>query len=143
MSTEPCDRFTRFVSSTDYKFTTVETTDDVKVLRVTGLAYKNLVKICDHYRVCGSTKKESLVEVSSAIIDPYYEKMKQDAQRTSPLSWHKPWMRQLDEPHLRFAAKSVYTCCEMHWRIVDMRKCLVTQIDEPGSSHKKSKRHNK
>ena len=52
-------------------------------------------------------------------------------------------MRQLDEPHLRFAAKSVYTCYEMHMRIIDMRKCLVTQIDEPGSSHKQSKRHKK
>ena len=53
------------------------------------------------------------------------------------------WMRQLYEPHLRFAAKSVYTCYEMHRWIVDMRKFLVTKIDEPGSSHKQSKRHKK
>ena len=52
-------------------------------------------------------------------------------------------MRQLDEPHLRFVAKSVYTCYEMHRRIVDMRKCLVTLIYKPGSSHKQSKRHKK
>ena len=52
-------------------------------------------------------------------------------------------MRQLDEPHLRIAAKSVYTCYEMHRWIVDMRKCLVTQIDEPGSSHKHSKQRHK
>ena len=45
-------------------------------------------------------------------------------------------MWQLDEPHLRFVAKSVYTCYEMHRQIVDMRKCLVTQIDGPESSHK-------
>ena len=80
MATEPCDRFTRFVNSIDYKFATVETTDDVNALRVTGLAYKNLVEICDHYRVWGSTKKYSPVKLASAIIDPYYEKMKQDAQ---------------------------------------------------------------
>ena len=43
----------------------------------------------------------------------------------------------------RFAAKIMDTCYEMHRRIVDMRKCLVTQIDEPGSSHKQSKRHKK
>jgi hypothetical protein len=30
MATEPCDRFTRFVNSTDYKFAMMETTDDVK-----------------------------------------------------------------------------------------------------------------
>ena len=55
-------------------------------------------------------------------------------------------MRQLDEPHLRFAAKSVYTCYEMQMQIVDMRKCLVTKINEAGSSHKQSssgKRHKK
>jgi len=56
------------------------------VLRVTGLACKNLVEIREHYRVWGSTKKDSLVELASAIIDPYYEKMKQDAQRTCPVS---------------------------------------------------------
>ena len=64
-----------FVNNTDYKFAMVETTDDVKALRVTGLACKNLVEIREHYRVWGSTKKDSLVELASAIIDPYYEKM--------------------------------------------------------------------
>ena len=121
----------------------VDTKDDVKALSVMGLAFKNLVEIRDHYTVWGSTKKDSLVELASAIIDPYYEKMKQDAQRTNPLSWHRAWMRQLDEPHLRFTAKSMYTCYEMHRRIVDMRKCLITQIDEPRSSHKQSKHHKK
>ena len=87
MATEPCDRFNRFVNSTDYKFAMVDTKDDVNALSVTGLACKNLVEIHDHYRVWGSTKQDSLVELASAIIDPYYEKMKQDAQRTSPLSW--------------------------------------------------------
>ena len=52
-------------------------------------------------------------------------------------------MWRLDEPHLWFAAKIVYTCYEMHRWIVDMRKCLITKIDEPGSSHKQSKRHKK
>ena len=35
-------------------------------------------------------------------------------------------------------AKSMYTCYDMHRWIVDMRKCLVTEIDEAGSSHKQS-----
>ena len=87
--------------------------------------------------------KNSLVELASSIVDPYYENMKQDANRTRPVSWHGAWMRQLDEPHLRFAAKSVYTCYEMHRQIIDMRKCLVTQIDKAESSHKESKCHKK
>ena len=142
MAREPCDRFNRFVNSIDYKFAMVETTDDVNAPSVMGLANKNLVEICDHYSVWGSMK-DSLVELTSAIINPYHEKMKQDAQRTSAVSWHRAWVRRLDEPHLRFAAKSLYTCYAMHTWIIDMRKCLVTQIDEPGSSHKQSKRHKK
>ena len=51
MVTEPCDRFNRFVNSTDYKFATVETKNDVNVLSVMGLAYKNLLKIHEHYKV--------------------------------------------------------------------------------------------
>ena len=51
MATDPCDRFNRFVNITNYKFATVETTNDVKALSVTGLACKNLVEIRDHYRV--------------------------------------------------------------------------------------------
>ena len=83
---EPCDHFNRFVNSTDYKFATVDTKDDVKALSVMGLACKNLVEIRDHYMVWGSTKKDSLVELASAIIDPYYEKMKQYANRTRLVS---------------------------------------------------------
>lgn len=143
MATEPSDRFARFVNIADYKFATMETTDDVKALRVTGKACKNLVEICEHYRIWGSTKKDSLVKIALAIIDPHYEKMKQEANRTRLVSWQGAWIRQLDEPHLMLAAKSMYTCYEMHRRIVDMRKCLVTQIDEAGSSHKQSKRHKK
>ena len=83
MATEPCDRFNRFVNSTDYKFAMVETTDDVKALSVTGLACKNLVKIRDHYRVWGSMKKYSLVELASAIINPYYEKDEAGCQQNT------------------------------------------------------------
>ena len=85
MATEPCDHFNRFFNNTDYKFATVETTDDVNMLRVMGLAYRNLVEISDHYRVWGSTK-DSLVERASAIIEPYYENMKHDAKRTNVVS---------------------------------------------------------
>ena len=50
MATELCDYFTRFVNNTDYKFTTMETTDNVKAPRVMGLACKNLVEIREHCR---------------------------------------------------------------------------------------------
>ena len=58
-------------------------------------------------------------------------------------AWHSAWMEKLDKAHVVYAAKEAYTSYDMHRRIVDMRKCLITQIDEPGSSHKKSKRHKK
>ena len=40
---------------------------------------QNLVKIREHYRVWGSTKKDSLVELTTDIIDPNYKNMKQHA----------------------------------------------------------------
>ena len=70
MATKPCDHFNSFVNSTDYKFAMVDTNNDVKVLSVTGLACKNLVEIHDDYTVWGITKKDSLVKLASAIIDP-------------------------------------------------------------------------
>ena len=64
--------------------------------------------------------------------------MKEDNKKDKN-AWHSVWHERLDEEHVKYA----HTSYEMHRRIVDMRKCLVTQIDEPGSSHKKSKRHKK
>ena len=40
MATEPCVRFARFVNSTDYKFATVETTNDVKSAKGYGLVLR-------------------------------------------------------------------------------------------------------
>jgi hypothetical protein len=54
-------------------------------------------------------------------------------------------VRRLDEAHLKFVAKNMYTCYEMHRRIIDMRQCLLPVIGE-GSSHQQSsggKRHKK
>ena len=73
MVTEPCERFNRFVNSTDYKFATVDTTNDVKALSVTGLAYKNLVEIGDHYRVWGDNPQVHgiIVAISKGGSDKY------------------------------------------------------------------------
>jgi hypothetical protein len=144
VATSACERFTRFVKSSDYKFATVDTVNDVKALQILGLACPKLVNICGHYRVWGSTKKDSLVELTTAIIDPYYENMKEGSKR-NPGSWHGAWVRRLDEPHLKFVATNMYTCYEMHRQIVDMRECLLP-VDDEGSSHQQSssgKRHKK
>ncbi|KAE8808564.1 hypothetical protein D1007_14952 [Hordeum vulgare] len=101
----------RFVNCTNYKFALMETTDDVKAQNLSSLAFEKLVKIRGHYRVWGSTK-DSLVELALVIIDPYYEEMKEDA-KINPVSWNGAWMWKLDEAHLTFATKNVYTCYEM------------------------------
>ena len=44
-------------------------------------------------------------------------------------------MEKLDKAHVVYATKDAYTSYDMHRRIVDMRKCLVT-LDKAGSSHK-------
>jgi hypothetical protein len=144
LATRTCEHFARFVNSPNYKFATVDTADDVKALQILGLACQKLVDTRGHYRVWGSTKKASLVELVVAIIKPYYENMT-DGAKKNPAAWHGAWVWRLDEAHLKFAAKSVYTCYEMHMRIVDMWECLLPLTGE-GSSHQQSsssKRHKK
>ena len=50
-------------------------------------------------------------------------------------AWHNVWHERLDEQHVKYAAKDVYTSYEMYRQIVDMRKCLLPALDE-GSSHR-------
>ena len=70
-------------------------------------------------------------------------KMKDEIKKDK-IAWHSVWHERLDEQHVKYAAKDAYTSYEMYRRIIDMRNCLVTEIDEAGSSHKQSssgKRH--
>ena len=45
LATRPCERFARFVNSPHYMFATVDITNDVKVLKNSGIACQNLVDI--------------------------------------------------------------------------------------------------
>ena len=77
--------------------------------------------------------QDSLVDLTSAIIDPYYMKMKDESKKDKN-AWHSVWHESLDEQHVKYAAKDAYTCYDMYMQIVDMRKCLVHAPAE-GSSH--------
>ena len=83
LATRPCESFSGFINSSEYSFATVDTTNDLKVLKVSGLKCQNLVNIQDHYKVWGSdnNKQNSLVDLASAIIDPYYMKMKVESKK--------------------------------------------------------------
>ncbi|KAE8820459.1 hypothetical protein D1007_01607 [Hordeum vulgare] len=77
LATVPCKCFTRFVNSLDYKLAIVDTTNDLKVLKTSGLVCPKLVDIYSHYKIWGSKKDlESHVDLADAIIDPYYTDMK-------------------------------------------------------------------
>ncbi|KAE8769000.1 hypothetical protein D1007_59459 [Hordeum vulgare] len=55
----------------NYRFTTVDTTNDRKVLKTSGLACQKLVDIPDHYKIWGIKKDmDSHVDLVEAIIDP-------------------------------------------------------------------------
>ena len=58
----------------------MDTINDLKAFKVSGLKCPNLVNIQRHYKVWGSDKNKlnSLVDLVSAIIDPYYMKMKNE-----------------------------------------------------------------
>ena len=135
LATRPCERFSRFINNSDYKFDVVDTTNDLKALKVSGLKCPNLVNIQDNYKVCHSTKNKlnSLFDLASAIIDPYYMKMKNKSNKDKH-AWHSQWHERLDEQHVKYAAMDAYTSYEMYMRIVDMRNCLLPDPDE-GSSH--------
>ena len=83
LATRPCERFSRFINSSNYSFATVDTTNDLKALKVLGLKCPNLVNIQHHYMVWGSdnNKPNSLVDLPSSIIDPYFMKMKDESKK--------------------------------------------------------------
>ena len=133
MATRPCELFARFVNNPHYMLAMVDITNDVKVLKNSGIACQNLVDIQGQYKIWGSKEheKDSLVHLAEAIIDPYYRDMK-DSCNKDKRAWHSVWMEKLV-----YAAKEAYTCYDMYRRIVDMRKCLLPQNGQ-GSSRKQS-----
>ncbi|XBI46404.1 hypothetical protein VPH35_110660 [Triticum aestivum] len=135
LATRHCERFSRFINISDYKFAAVDTTNDLKALKVSGLKCPNLVNIQDHYKAWGSAKNKlnSLVDLASAIIDPYYMNMKDESKQDKD-TWHSVWHERLDEEHVKYAANDAYTSYEMYMQIVDMRKCLIHDPAK-GSSH--------
>ena len=96
----------------------------------------NLVNIQRDYKVWSSDKNKlnSLVDLASTIIDPYYMKMKNESNKDRN-TWHSVWHERLHEQHVKYAAMDAYTSYEMYRQIVDMRKCLLPAPDE-GSSQR-------
>ncbi|KAE8770044.1 hypothetical protein D1007_58273 [Hordeum vulgare] len=136
LATRSFERFARFINNPYYSFAAVDTTNDLKVINVSGLTSQNLVNIRDHYKIWASTnnRQNSLVDLTSAIIDPYYMKMKHESKKDKN-AWHSAWDQRLDEEQVKYATKEAYTSYKMYMRIVDMRKCLRPSLDE-GSSNR-------
>ena len=51
LGTRPCEHFSRFIKSSDYSFAMVDTTNDLKALKVSDLKCPNLVNHQHHYNV--------------------------------------------------------------------------------------------
>ncbi|KAE8777282.1 putative methyltransferase PMT27 [Hordeum vulgare] len=106
-----------------------------------GQDHKNLVNIYNHYKVSSSSnnKQNSLVDLVSAIIDPYYMKMEDESKDKN--AWQSVWDHSLDEQQVKYATKDVYTSYDMYRRLVHMKKCLHPTRDEGSSQcracHKK------
>lgn len=114
LATSPCEHFTRFVNNPHYMFATMDITNDVKVLKNSGIACQNLVDIESQYKIWGSKEheKDSLVHHDEAIIDPYYRDMK-DSCNKDKRSWHLAWMEKFDKAHAVYVAKETYTSYNM------------------------------
>ena len=109
LATRPCERFSRFINNSDYSFATVDTPNDLKALKVSGLKCQNIFNIQNHYKVWGNdnNKQNSLVDLASAIINPYYMKMKNESNKDRNAS-HSVWHKRLDEQHVKYAAMDVH-----------------------------------
>ncbi|KAE8819549.1 putative ubiquitin-conjugating enzyme E2 26 [Hordeum vulgare] len=120
----------------DNSFATVDATNNLKAHDVSGLTCQNLVNIHGHYNVWGNTnnKHNCLVDLASAITDPYYTKMK-DERKKDKNAWQSAWDQTLDEEHVKYTAKNVYTSYKMYMWLIYMRKCLRSTPHE-GSSHR-------
>ena len=62
LATRPRERFSRFINSPDYSFATVDTTNDLKALKVSNMKCPNLVNI-QHLQGLGQRQKQT--ELSS------------------------------------------------------------------------------
>ena len=98
--------FLQVIKSSAYSFAAVDTANDLKALKVSCLKCLNLVNIQSHYKVWGSDKNKlnSLVDLTSAIIDPYYAKMKEESNKDKN-AWHSVWHERLDEQHVKYAGR--------------------------------------
>ncbi|KAE8793530.1 hypothetical protein D1007_31813 [Hordeum vulgare] len=127
------DKYKLVLNSLESRFATVDTTNDPKVLKTSGMACKKLVDIHGHYKIWGTKKyMDSHVELVEAIIDPYYEGMKAECEKNKAM-WHMAWLKRLDEHHLQTMAKEAYTCYDMFRWIVDMRKFLLPEYTKRSS----------
>ncbi|KAE8789245.1 Serine/threonine-protein kinase [Hordeum vulgare] len=72
LAIRPCECFAMFVNSPNYIFVMMDTTNDEKMLKTTGLAYQNLMDIHCQYKILGYQEKhkDSLVDLDMGIIDP-------------------------------------------------------------------------
>ena len=100
-------------------FTTVDITNNVKVLENSVIACQNLVDIQGQYKIWGSKEheKDSLVHLAETIIDPYYRDMT-DSCNKDKHAWHSAWMEKLDKAHVVYTAKEAYTSYDMYRRII-------------------------
>ncbi|KAE8775943.1 hypothetical protein D1007_51468 [Hordeum vulgare] len=83
LATRPSGHFARFVNNPHYMSAMVDITNDVKVLKNSGIAFQNLVDIQVQHKIWGSKKheKDSLVHLTKAIIDPNYRDIKDSCKK--------------------------------------------------------------
>jgi hypothetical protein len=102
----------------------VDSANNVKVLHTSGISFQNLVDIQKQYKIIDNEKKlESLADLVTAIIEPFYAGMNDDIKNMHV--WHLVRDDRLDTYHLTYAPNDAYTSYDMYRRIVDMGVCLL------------------
>ena len=135
----PSKRFANFINNDAYDFAAVDTNNDARVLRDTGLMCQNLVDIQEKYKIKNNNKSnDSLADLAAAIIDPSFISVKGKANQTRLANKWTDFP--LDDDQVAYAAKDAYVGYEVYRRIVLMRECLLNPEDVASRSSKKKKK---
>jgi hypothetical protein len=126
---EQCPKFLDFLGDHDITFAGCDITNDVEMLRRSMVAVGNLVDIQQRWKPAGSkNQKDSLADYAKAIIDSWYETMKQKLSYAE----HKWWGDlTLTDMQIRYASLDAYMTYEVYRRLVifeEGQKSTVTVL---------------
>ncbi|CAM0945843.1 unnamed protein product [Alopecurus aequalis] len=131
---EPSTKLHPFLHNWRYWFAAFDTTNDIKVMARSGMfitpcCHKDIQTIWrDPDNEKPRCRKQGLKDVAAAIIDPYYENMKDGFGEEE----HKIWAdASLPPKHLEYAARDAYAAYEIYRRLDVFERGFLSLYKNP------------